>query len=830
MRIEPASQKNLADQLATANHQLELIKMVTDELVSELDLDKLLILVARKAQDLIQSETLVVPILNDQRDHYTYKAAEGKNASLIMQQTFPVNVGMCGWVLSNKKPLIFGEGLPWLMDEKTTWEQGMESALLVPLMARGEIVGGLSGLGKIGGASFTQQDYDILDFFAKQVSVAIDNARIFEELTEEKERSETTLTSIGDAVITTDIDGVIVRVNPVACDMLGWQKHELIGQLLTRVFKIYNSDTGDVVEDPVEKVISSGEIVELAYHTVLVGRNGNEYQIADTAAPIRDSQNNLLGVVLVFHDVTEEYNLLSELRESEQKHRRLIENLSDEFFMFIQNASGEFSYISPSVQQSLGYSPQEFIQGFQGMLTDNEINNNIELRFNEVINGQKPAPYEIELKNKQGQFCYLRVTETPVFGADKKVIAIEGLVQNITVHRGLEQTLRQSQKMDAVGKLSGGIAHDFNNQLGVVIGYLDILKENTNADSEEARWIKTATNASQRCVELTQNLLSFSRKKLIRKSQVNINESILALENIIKHSVTAAVELNIQLAAGISDVMIDDGEFQDVVLNLVINARDAMSEGGVLTIQTQNIHIEKEQALLVNSLSEGHYVKFSVIDNGAGMSEQTLEHVFEPFFTTKPVGQGTGLGMPMVFGFINRINGALDVNSVEGKGTRINLYLPHDSKQDVQGQVPDDVVHNKLKLPHGSENVLLVEDEEALRELAEEYLTGLGYNVYVAENGHQAVELLKQDLVLDLLFSDVVMPGGMDGFQLAVEARKIRPDIKILMATGYTSRNAAENSPSEIAENILYKPYSRTILAQRVRRVLDKIAYENITS
>lgn len=817
MRTEQDSIESLQQELKASRYKLSVIKMINDELANEIDLDKLLLLVATKAREIIQAETLAIPILDTILDEYTYKAAAGKNSNAILNQTFPTTVGMCGWVISQKKPLVLAKDLPWEMDNKIIWEEGMESALLVPLMARGEIIGGLSALGKEGGGSFTQEDFDLLHLFAQQISIAIDNAKIFYELSEEKDRTETTLDSIGDAVVATDIHGVIIRANPIACDILGWSVLELTGKPLVDVFIIRNSDTGKLLDDPVAKVLQNHEIVGMENNAVLTNRFGVEYQIAESAAPIFDDADELHGVILVFHDVTEERKLLTELRDSEQKHRRLIEHLGDEFFMFIQGPDGRINYISPSVLDCLGYTPEEYINNYSSYLTENEMNQQIQHKFNEALNGVKPEPYEIEISNKQGDICCLRVTETPVMDKNNQVVVIEGLIQNITSQRELEQSNRQSQKMEAIGQLSGGIAHDFNNQLGVVMGYLEMLKDNAAENSSESRWVETASKASQRCIDLTRNLLNFSRKKIMSQSVVNLNNSLLSMQDIIEHSITAAIKLQLDYDSNLWNVMIDDGEFQDVVLNIIINARDAMPMGGQLSILTENVSLTSETNCYVNKLQAGDYVKLSVIDSGTGMSKKTLERIFEPFFTTKPVNQGTGLGMPMVFGFINRIDGAIDVHSSENVGTRVDLYIPQaEPLVDTNRQTEDDT-----PLPSGSEVILLVEDEDALRELAEENLIDLGYRVLTAENAGLAIEILKREPEIDLLFSDVVMPGGMDGYQLAEMAKQMKPELSVLMATGYASQNNSINNESKVADVILYKPYSRSILAQRVRRVLD---------
>ncbi|RDH82976.1 MAG: hypothetical protein DIZ80_11985 [endosymbiont of Galathealinum brachiosum] len=820
MSLKQNSEKEiLQQQLHIAERQLELIKTVTDELVTELDLNKLLDSIAIKAREVISAETLTIPVIHSTKEKYTYQAAAGKNAADILNVTFPISTGMCGWVLSNQKPLIFAKDLTWSMNEKLIWEEGMESSLLVPLMARGEIVGGLSGLGKQGGGTFTQQDFDLLQIFANQVSVAIDNARIFEELSEEKERSETTLNSIGDAVITTDTSGRVERVNPVASQLLGVSDKLLRGKPLVDVFKIHNSKTGEKIQDPVARVISSGEIVGLGKHTVLVSADGREYQIADSAAPIRNDHNELIGVILVFHDVTEEYKLNAELLDSERKHRQLVENLSDEFFMFTLNKDREFSYISPSVFNCLGFKESEFIEKCRDKIIDNEAKENLKNNLHKVFNGIQPQACEIDMFNSINEICNIRITHTPVFNSKGSVVAVEGLAQNITNQKVLEESLRHSQKMEAVGHLSGGIAHDFNNQLGVVLGYLEMLKDEVSEDPRVNSWIKSATKGAQRCAELTKGLLDFSRKKDFNKKTLNLNESLLGMQSILQSSITPSIELKFVFCHDVWDVMADDGELQDSVLNLIINARDAMTDGGVLEVKTENIILERAQPYHVNNLAAGKYVKLSVNDSGSGMSEDVLEHIFEPFFTTKMVGKGTGLGMAMLFGFVERVKGAINIESELGKGSCVEIYFP----KSVQKNKSSDISDNKVVLSGGNESILLVEDEVDLCELAEIYLTSFGYKVYVAENSDKALDLLKDEDIknIDLLFSDVVMPGRIDGFMLAEKVKKIYPEIKVLMATGYASHKNIENTSFELKKNILFKPYTRKDLAIRIRAVLD---------
>ncbi|HEC15328.1 MAG TPA: response regulator, partial [Sedimenticola sp.] len=374
------------------------------------------------------------------------------------------------------------------------------------------------------------------------------------------------------------------------------------------------------------------------------------------------------------------------------------------------------------------------------------------------------------------------------------------------------------QKMEAIGQLSGGIAHDFNNQLGVIIGYLDFLKKHVAGEEKPAKWVDTAVKATQRCMDLTRQLLAFSRRESPAKTIVDLNAMFQELETMIARSVTPEVEVQYFPADGLWLTEIDPGEFQDAILNLVINARDAMPGGGKLLIETGNKRLDADYAALNPGVEPGDYVQLMLSDTGAGMDQQTLEHVFEPFFTTKPKGKGTGLGMAMVYGFVKRYGGYIKVYSEPGVGTSIRIYLPRSPASEAplpanNGQTAE--------LPTGSESILIVDDEPDLLTLAGQYLGELGYCSRTAANAARALEILEGDGSFDLLFSDVVMPGGMNGYELARRATRLRPGLKVLLTSGFTSKAMAPNGLGRFSAHLLGKPYRKADLARRVRLVLD---------
>jgi len=382
-----------------------------------------------------------------------------------------------------------------------------------------------------------------------------------------------------------------------------------------------------------------------------------------------------------------------------------------------------------------------------------------------------------------------------------------------------EEALRRSQKMDAIGQLSGGIAHDFNNQLGIILGYLDFLKAYVADDEKPSRWVDISTNATLRCTDLTRQLLSFSRTQSNEKVVVNINTKLKELDTMFARSITPAIDIQYALCEDLWPCEIDPGEFQDAILNMVINARDAMPNGGRLLIETNNKSLDADYAAFSPDAHAGDYVQLTLSDTGCGMDKTTQEHMFEPFYTTKEKDKGTGLGMSMVYGFVRRFNGFIQVYSEIDVGTTLRLYLPRTTATEVEAI--NEVVGNQT-LPQGTETILIVDDERDLLQLADKYLSALGYKTYLAENASQALSMLEKYDDIDCLFSDVVMPGGINGYELAQQATTNRPELKVLLTSGFTSKTIAHNGLARYARHLLSKPYRKTELAQHIRLVIDE--------
>ncbi len=392
--------------------------------------------------------------------------------------------------------------------------------------------------------------------------------------------------------------------------------------------------------------------------------------------------------------------------------------------------------------------------------------------------------------------------------------AVMLMLRDISALKATELQLRQAQKMEAVGQLTGGIAHDFNNILTVIVGNLDAIAEELAGRQRIAAMADAALQASLRGAEMTRRLLAFARRQTLAPRHFVLNERIPSLVAVLQRTLGEQIRVTTALAPGLWPARADPSQVDDALVNLGINARDAMPKGGDLTIETANVHLDDAYAAANPEVTPGDYVMLAVSDTGAGMTPEVAERALEPFFTTKPPGQGTGLGLSMIYGFARQSGGHLKIYTEAGLGTTVKLYLPRSDQVDLAATAPVGVV-----LPRGSESILLVEDNADVREMAERQLRELGYRVRSADSGPAALALIAAES-FDLLFTDIVMPGGMTGYELAAAARARRPGLRVLFTTGY-ARVPLPIEEGRTEEAILRKPYRRSELALRVREVLN---------
>jgi signal transduction histidine kinase/ActR/RegA family two-component response regulator len=392
---------------------------------------------------------------------------------------------------------------------------------------------------------------------------------------------------------------------------------------------------------------------------------------------------------------------------------------------------------------------------------------------------------------------------------------------DVTERRKAEEALRQAKKLESMGRMTGGVAHDFNNLLTVIIGSLGLLRGTIGRDDKALERIDMMSVAAERASRLTKQLLAFARRQPLQPEIVNLGHVMQEVLPLIRRAVGESITVKCVTAAGLWNTAVDTSEFQSAVLNLSINARDAMPEGGKLTIEMANAALDDAYAARHAEVEPGEYVLSAITDTGKGMDAETMEQALDPFFTTKPAGEGTGLGLPQIYGFVKQSGGHLKIYSEAGEGTTVKLYLPRSL-----GQETDQPTRAAALAKTGTETVLLVDDDEIVRTTVASMLEDLGYTVLLAQSGAEALTILERGVKIDLVFTDVVMPGAISGRQLAERAVEIVPTLKILFTSGYTENAIVHNGRLDPGVEFLSKPYSREQLAAKLRRVFDSAPKE----
>jgi PAS domain S-box-containing protein len=440
-------------------------------------------------------------------------------------------------------------------------------------------------------------------------------------------------------------------------------------------------------------------------------------------------------------------------------------------------------------------------------------------RDREVMTSLKPhVTMEEPIATRSNGVRLLRTTKVPVLDKHGNPRYLLALSEDITDRSQTEQQLRQAVKMEAVGQLTGGIAHDFNNLLSLVIGSLDFVLERELEDQTARDLVQSALDGALRGADLVQRLLAFSRKQVLNPTVIDLNKRLPQIATMLRRMLGEQIALDVQPGNALWSTTADAAQIDEAILNLAINARDAMPSGGRIVIETQNVRLDPGYAAKHSEVAAGDYVLLAVSDNGVGMPPDVIDRAFEPFFTTKAVDKGSGLGLSMVYGFAKQSGGHIKIYSEVGHGTTVKIYLPRNHLAASASEEPhrSDVQHEAK-----GERILVVEDNEGVRLVALKQLENLGYRTLEAENAKEALAILDREPEIDLLFTDIVMPGGMSGSELAREASKRRPGLKVLLTSGYTA-HAATNGDHDIEGlELLNKPFRQRDLAEKLRHFFD---------
>ncbi|RHW16337.1 PAS domain S-box protein [Sphingomonas gilva] len=609
-----------------------------------------------------------------------------------------------------------------------------------------------------------------------------------------------------DLLLVSDTAGVWLAVNPALTTMLGWEPEDVIGR------------TSEWMEHPDDRAATRAEVAQLAIGETTFGfvnrfraRNGGYRTISWTAVTIEDR------IYATGRDVTAEEEQRAELARSEQRTRLALSAI---------NGVGTWTYrpdidlfrCDTNFARLYGVDPTDGARGIpiEGAFRRIEPDDLVRLKALIAKSHNRPGDAQIEYRviQEDGSVAWvLSRTNTSIGEGGTRVVT--GVAVDITEQRRLEETLRQSQKMEAVGQLTGGLAHDFNNMLTGISGALEMmqLRIGQGRASEVPRYIDAAQGAAKRAAALTHRLLAFSRRQTLDPRPVDPGPLITGLEEIIRRAVGPAHDIGIDIHDGVWRTRVDPNQLENALLNLCINARDAMPEGGHIEIVASNQAVEEADARAWE-MAPGDYVVLCVADEGSGMSPEVIARAFDPFFTTKPLGEGTGLGLSMIYGFARQSGGAIRIESALGKGTVMRLYLPRHHGADAKGAAEGDA--QIIPRPGRGRSVLVVDDEPTVRMLVTEQLAELGYSAIEAADGAGALAILGSQAVIDLLVTDVGLPGGMNGRQVAEAARMVRPELKVLFVTGFAEQSVLADGELPPGMGVMTKPFTMDVLAARI--------------
>jgi PAS domain S-box-containing protein len=524
--------------------------------------------------------------------------------------------------------------------------------------------------------------------------------------------------------------------------------------------------------------------------------------------------------------------LQAEIREREAAEKAVHENRqaldaiveSSDDAIISKSLDGIISSWNPGAAKIFGYAAHEAIGNPLQMLIPADRTGEEPDILARIARGESVAHFETVRRKKDGTLIDVSATISPIRDVGGRIVGASKIARDITGQRQLERQLRQSQKMEALGQLTGGVAHDFNNMLGVIIGNLDLLEALVATNETAARRVQTAQKAALRGADVTRRLLSFASRHPLNVVQTALGESIHNVTEMAALAIGPAISITTFVDPALGPAWVDAGELENVLLNLVVNARDAMPHGGSIAISAKPAELDAGYPpVQTGELKAGHYLCVAVSDTGHGMSRDTLERMFEPFFTTKPRGQGTGLGLAMAYGFAKQAGGYARIYSEEGHGTTVSLYLP---RAEVS-EIPARLGSRPAAPARVCGTVLVVDDEFDLLEIAVTYLEELGLRVLHATDGPSALGIVEREPGIDLLVTDVIMPGGMNGVELAGKAKQLIPGIKIIYTSGFPSTALAKRSDTRIDGPLLYKPYQRNNFIAAIKSAMENAGNES---
>ncbi|MFH1227038.1 MAG: PAS domain S-box protein [Planctomycetota bacterium] len=624
--------------------------------------------------------------------------------------------------------------------------------------------------------------------------------------------AENIISIMPDSLLLLGPEGNIIETNPSLRVLLGYETDELHGVPAAMLFAEKNEFARIM-----DKAREHSPII--GYETKYIPKSGKPVDVSANVSSIRGINNEVIGYIITARDITERNQTETRLKESEIRFRTLFESAA-EGILVGDVQTKKLKYANPALCKMLGYSEVELMQMSMYDIHPKDGLRDRIAEFEAQARGEKQLIENIPCLRKDGQIIYVS-TNTAMAVIDGVKCNI-GFFTDMTHHKNLEDQLRQTQKIESIGQLAGGIAHDFNNILTVIQGYASLLQETKHTcgnAAEVSGYVSQIYKASERAASLTRQILAFSRKQPLQTKVININQVVDNLSKMIPRLIGENIELDLDLALDLKAIKADPAQIEQVIMNLVVNARDAMPNGGILAISTENAEIDNEYCKTMPESRPGRFIKLFVSDTGIGMSPEIVKQIFEPFFTTKKGGQGTGLGLSVAYGIIKQHNGWVNVYSNPGQGAIFKIYLPVTSEAAKLTTKALPVYREQTR----DVRILIVEDEPAIRDYAEMALKKFGYTVFKAGNADEALAIFENEQGrFDLVFSDVVLPGK-NGIVMVQELISKKPDLKVLMTSGYTDDKSQWPVIADKNWPFIQKPYTASHFIGMITKIIEGV-------
>ncbi|WP_051481918.1 hybrid sensor histidine kinase/response regulator [Paraburkholderia nodosa] len=614
--------------------------------------------------------------------------------------------------------------------------------------------------------------------------------------------------------------GVIASWNPGAARIKGYSAQEIIGQHFS-VFYLPEDREAGVPDAVLQTAREYGHCETEGWR---LRKDGTRFWASVAITPLAGDDGTVTGFAKIVRDVTDKRLAHEAVLESERKFRLLVQGVTD-YALFMLSPEGIVTNWNPGATRIKGYEANEIIGShFRRFYTPEDAANGLPERGLETAAREGRFEMEGWRVRKDGSRFWANVVIDAIRDEDGKLMGFAKITRDVSERKAAEEQLEkargallQAQKMEAIGKLTGGVAHDFNNVLQVLRGNLELLERRHGRDSWSRERLEKAIDAVEQGANLASRLLAFGRRQALQPAVVNLAVMLRNMDDLLRRAIGETIHVETVVGGGLWNTLVDPNHLENVVLNLAINSRDAMPRGGKLTLEVSNATLDGHYKALPEDVREGQYVLLAISDTGTGMPREVLERAFEPYFSTKPEGEGTGLGLSMAYGFVKQSGGHMRIYSEVSHGTTVKIYLPRSTEEVIETEASHAPV-----IAGGSESILVVEDDRRVQSTVVETLGELGYTVLKADDAKGAMAIVKSGIKIDLLFSDVVMPGPMRSTEMAKLATRAIPDLKVLFTSGYTQNAIVHGGRLDPGVHLLSKPYSREQLAAKIRQMLGR--------